>query len=113
MKNAYLKSEFLQKLSSLKQTSNKIKNTIYIKHINLSRNSIEDKGAIALANILKEMSQSILLQFNYLSLSKCSLNSKGINCLAVSLKDYASSLNVLDLSSNNLKDDPVVSLEEK
>ena len=77
----------------------------YIKHLNLSRNSIEDKGASLLANIFKEFSQTTFSQFNYLSLSKCSINSKGANSVANSLKDYLNTLNVLDLSSNNLKDD--------
>jgi hypothetical protein len=86
----------------------KSKTTNYIKHINLSRNSIEDKGASFLANIFKEFSPNIFAQLNYLSLSKCSINSKGANLLAISLKDYLNTLNVLDLSSNNLKDDPTV-----
>ena len=110
LKNSNLKSDFFQKLSALTSHQSKfvpkIRNTNFIKHINLSRNSIEDKGAAALATILKEFQLS---QFNYLSLSKCSINSKGVNTLATGLRDCLNTLSVLDLSSNNLKDDPVVS----
>lgn len=92
------------------------KNIIYFNRVNLSRNAIEDKGAIALGNVLKELktsqtSQLACQQLSYLALSKCSINTKGINSLSVSLKDYTSSLNVLDLSFNNLKDDPTVIID--
>jgi leucine-rich repeat-containing protein 16 len=107
-----LKSDFLQKLS---QTLNQVRNNTKIinlkqifRQINLSRNSIEDRGAQILSQILKDFN-SIDLELNkleYLALSKCSLNSKGINSLCSSLKAYSTSLTHLDLSHNSLKDDP-------
>lgn len=107
-----LKSDFLQKLH---QTLNQVKNNTKIvnlkqifKKINLSRNSIEDRGALILSQMLKDFNtvDVELRDLEYLALSKCSLYSKGINSLFSSLKDYSTSLTNLDLSYNSLKDDP-------
>ena len=104
-----LKSDFLQRLQAVLQ-SNKSNKSMQprlteFNSINLSRNQIEDKGLIYLANIFKEFPK--LCNLTDLCLSKCSIGSKSLNTLLTS-SNLGSTLKHLDLSYNSLKDEPTV-----
>jgi hypothetical protein len=111
-----LRYDFLQKLYASFQSQYKTSNNssssnnndrkIGFASINLSRNSIEDKGIGFMSNMFKEM-PNVYETLTSLSLSKCSISSKGVNALFVSLSQ-SKNLTTLDLSHNFLKDDPVV-----
>ena len=101
-----LKHDFIQRLVTAFQIAKKInqepKNSF--KSINLSRNSIEDKGLILLANLFKEFPR--LCNLTSLTMSRCALNSKSLNSLFV-INSLSSTLTNLDLSFNYLKEEPV------
>lgn len=108
-----LKYDFFQKLCSSFQSHKSLSSSstnkpASFKLINLSRNSIEDKGVISLANLFKEMPH-LCTDLSNLILSKCSISSKSVNVLFSNFSQSASSLTTLDLSNNFLKDEPVVS----
>ena len=114
-----LKPDFLQRLLSSFQASKSFKQFSLItstngkttnsftsfKSINLSRNSIEDKGLIYLSNLFKEF--PILCNLHSLILSRCSLSTKSLNALFSSIS-LSTTLSHLDLSFNNMKEEPVV-----
>ena len=113
-----LKAEFLQKILSsfqasksfkqysliISSTSGKPTNTFTsFKSINLSRNSIEDKGLNSLTNLFKEF--PILCNLHTLILSRCSISSKSLNGFFGSIS-VSNKLKILDLSFNNMKEEP-------
>lgn len=114
----HLKPDFLQKILGAFQASKSFKQYSLIsstngkttnsftkfKSINLSRNSIEDKGLNSLSSLLREF--PILCNLNSLVLSRCYLTTRGINTLFSSV-NVNSTLKHLDLSYNNLKEEPV------
>lgn len=112
---ANLKPEFFNKLQSqfaqnkLKQSSQilPISNPITnLKSINLSRNPIEDRGLMLFINLFKDQqSSSTHSNLIDISLSKCSITAKSLNNLFSTINLYL--LNTLDLSHNNLKEDPI------
>lgn len=110
-----IKADFFNKLQNYfsqiktKQSSQllPISNTITnLRSINFSRNSIEDRGLVQFINLFKNHETSST-HSNLLGiyLSKCSLSSKSINNLFSTINLYL--LNSLDLSYNNLKDEPM------
>ena len=114
MVHANLKHDFLQRLSSAFQSMKSIKkispqecnnNFTSFKSINLSRNSIEDKGVICLANLFRDIPK--LCNLTSLTLSRCSITSKSINALFSSASSISITLNSLDLSFNYFKEEPV------
>ncbi len=111
-----IKNDFLQKqLLTIQQYRSTNKQYKYaLNQVNLSRNTIEDKGAIILSNIFKEFTTTGYdVKFNSLALSRCLINSKGMNSISSVLKEnFACTLTHLDLSFNSLKDDPTVRLEQ-
>ncbi len=105
---ANLRSDFLNRLQA-GFNSKSVDSSIAahgLKAINLSRNSIEDKGLIYLANMFKENTR-LCSELNQLSLSKCSISSKSLNSL-FAVADFTSTLTHLNLSYNFLKDEPTV-----
>lgn len=122
LNQTHLKAEFLQRILNSFQASKSFKQYSLItstngkpansftsfKSINLTRNSIEDKGLNSLTNLFKEF--PILCNLNTLVLSKCSISSKSLNVFFASVP-LNNKLKVLDLSYNNLKEEPIVSLK--
>lgn len=108
-----IKFDFLNKLLNsiqLNKSGKTISNALTNLHlINLSRNPIEDRGLNAFSNLFKDnhtsSSHSNLID---ISLSKCSITSKSVNNLFNSINLYL--LQNLDLSFNNLKEEPLVNL---
>jgi hypothetical protein len=108
---ANLKHDFVQRLLNAFQTVKTIKKYnsetnafIGFKQINLSRNTLEDKGVVLLTNLFKEIPK--LCQLTSLILSKCTLTSKSVNTLFTSISWLKNTLTCLDLSYNNLKEEP-------
>ncbi|KAG7466520.1 F-actin-uncapping LRRC16A-like isoform X1 [Solea senegalensis] len=98
--NTGLKSDFAQKLAvALSQNPASTLHTL-----NLSNNSLEDKGAAALSAQLSKLPMGL----KHLNLSKTSMSPKGVNLLCQSLcanPAVASTLTHLDLSGNSLRGD--------
>ena len=117
---ANLKCDFFSKLNqnlasvskqaiTNKQQPKQIFVVSFMKSINFSRNQIEDRGISLFINCLLSQQQTISNTSNLkeIYLSKCSLTSKSINQM-FTIINFTSSLTILDLSYNNLKEDPVV-----
>ena len=113
--HANLKHDFLQRLFSAFQSMKSIRkinsalelsnNFTSFKSINLSRNAIEDKGLICMANLFRDIPK--LCHLTSLTLSRCSITSKSINALFSSASSMSITLNSLDLSYNYFKEEPV------
>ncbi|CAN9503609.1 unnamed protein product [Ophioblennius macclurei] len=103
--NAGLKSDFAQKLSSaLSQNAASSLHTL-----NLSNNSLEDKGVSALSSVLSKLPMGL----KQLRLSRTSLSPKGVNSLCHALcvnPAVSSTLTHLDLSGNSLRGDDLQNL---
>ncbi|XP_024154124.1 F-actin-uncapping protein LRRC16A [Oryzias melastigma] len=103
--NAGLRSDFAQKLASaLSQNPSSTLHTL-----NLSNNSLEDKGVSALSAQLAKLPLGI----KHLNLSRTSVSPKGVNSLCQALcanPVVASTLTHLDLSGNSLRGDDITSL---
>uniref|UniRef100_A0A3B3Z0E0 CARMIL C-terminal domain-containing protein n=1 Tax=Poecilia mexicana TaxID=48701 RepID=A0A3B3Z0E0_9TELE len=98
--NAGLKSDFAQKLSGA--LSHNPSCTLHT--LNLSNNSLEDKGVYALSSQLAKLPMGL----QNLNLSKTSMSPKGVNSLCQALcanPIIASTLTHLDLSGNSLRGD--------
>lgn len=98
--NLTLKADFVNKLSNVI----KLNAIIPLNTIDLSFNTIEDKGANYLAACISHLNKGPV-SFN---LSHCGITAKGVNQLAQALINKSSSyttLTYLNLSGNNLKDD--------
>ncbi|XP_039977511.1 F-actin-uncapping protein LRRC16A isoform X2 [Xiphias gladius] len=103
--NAGLKSDFAQKLASaLSQNPASTLQTL-----NLSNNSLEDKGAAALSAQLAKLPMGL----KNLNLCRTSMSPKGVNSLCQALcanPVVASTLTQLDLSGNSLRGDDLPNL---
>lgn len=111
--HAGLKPDFFHKMQVYLQTQSSKSSRSFLpqlKHMNVSKSSIEDRGLIMFANLYKDYgaSSSSPSPMASLILSKCSLTSKSVNNLLSAIT--FPSLAHLDLSYNYLKDDPSVSL---
>ncbi|KAM4553052.1 capping protein, Arp2/3 and myosin-I linker protein 2 isoform 2-T2 [Fundulus diaphanus] len=70
-----------------------------LRAINLSGNSVEDKGIIALSQEIQHLNEGL----GFLSLSRVSMSAKGLGCLGQALsscQQFSTSLTHLDLSCN-------------
>ena len=104
--HASLKPDFLQRLLFTFQSNKGNKGRLTeFQSIILSRNPIEDKGALSLAALFKEFPK--MFNLTELSLSKCSLSSKSVNSLFMA-GNFSTTLKILDLSYNSLKEEPSV-----
>ncbi|KAM9496591.1 F-actin-uncapping protein LRRC16A isoform 1-T1 [Clarias gariepinus] len=105
LENTGLKADFAQKLASaLNQNPHSALHTL-----NLSNNSVEDKGIASLSSPLARLPSGL----KHLNLSKNSLSAKGVNILAQSLCSNPivfNTLTHLDLSGNTLKGDDLSNL---
>ncbi|CAB1420744.1 unnamed protein product, partial [Pleuronectes platessa] len=103
--NAGLRSDFAQKLAgALSQNPASTLHTL-----NLSNNSLEDKGAAALSAQLSKLPMGL----KHLNLCRTSMSPKGVNVLCQSLcvnPVVATSLTHLDLSGNSLRGDDLQNL---
>uniref|UniRef100_A0A4W6BL32 Capping protein regulator and myosin 1 linker 1 n=1 Tax=Lates calcarifer TaxID=8187 RepID=A0A4W6BL32_LATCA len=103
--NAGLKSDFAQKLANA--LSQNPASTLHT--LNLSNNSLEDKGAAALSAQLAKLPMGL----KHLNLCKTSMSPKGVNSLCQALcanPAVASTLTHLDLSGNSLRGDDLPNL---
>ncbi|XP_043995255.1 F-actin-uncapping protein LRRC16A [Gambusia affinis] len=103
--NAGLKSDFAQKLAGA--LSHNPSCTLHT--LNLSNNSLEDKGLYALSSQLAKLPMGL----KNLNLSKTSMSPKGVNSLCQALcanSIIASTLTHLDLSGNSLRGDDLQNL---
>ncbi|XP_035536785.1 F-actin-uncapping protein LRRC16A [Morone saxatilis] len=103
--NAGLRSDFAQKLASA--LSHNPASTLHT--LNLSNNSLEDKGVSALSAQLAKLP----LGLKHLNLSRTSMSPKGVNNLCLALCNnpaVASTLTHLDLSGNSLRGDDLQNL---
>lgn len=103
--NAGLKSDFAQKLAGA--LSHNPSCTLHT--LNLSNNSLEDKGVYALSAQLAKLPMGL----KHLNLSKTSMSHKGVNSLCQALcanPVVASTLTHLDLSGNSLRGDDLQNL---
>nr|XP_029136167.1 F-actin-uncapping protein LRRC16A-like isoform X1 [Labrus bergylta] len=103
--NAGLKSDFAQKLASA--LSHNPASTLHT--IDLSNNSLEDKGVSALSAQLSKLP----LGLKQLHLSRTSISPKGVNSLCQALCNnpaVSSALTHLDLSGNSLRGDDLQNL---
>ncbi|XP_069371927.1 F-actin-uncapping protein LRRC16A [Paralichthys olivaceus] len=103
--NAGLKSDFAQKLAGA--LSHNPASTLHT--LNLSNNSLEDKGAAALSAQLAKLPMGL----KHLNLSRTSMSPKGVNVLCQSLcanPVVATTLTHLDLSGNSLRGDDLQNL---
>uniref|UniRef100_UPI0037E75E8F F-actin-uncapping protein LRRC16A n=1 Tax=Semicossyphus pulcher TaxID=241346 RepID=UPI0037E75E8F len=103
--NAGLKSDFAQKLASA--LSHNPASTLHT--LNLSNNSLEDKGVSALSAQLAKLPMGL----KHLNLSRTSMSPKGVNSLCQALCNnpaVASALTHLDLSGNSLRGDDLPNL---
>ncbi|XP_062343098.1 F-actin-uncapping protein LRRC16A-like [Osmerus eperlanus] len=105
LENAGLKSDFGQKLASaLCHNPASSLNTL-----NLTSNSLEDKGVSALSAQLAKLPMGL----KHLNLSRNSMSPKGANCLALALcanPVVPTTLKHLDLSGNSLRGDDLPNL---
>ncbi|XP_072226044.1 F-actin-uncapping protein LRRC16A [Leuresthes tenuis] len=103
--NAGLKSDFAQKLAgALSHNPSSAVHTL-----NLSNNSLEDKGVSALSAQLAKLPMGL----KHLNLSRTSMSPKGVNSLCQGLcanPAVASTLTHLDLSGNSLRGDDLPNL---
>ncbi|XP_022613140.1 F-actin-uncapping protein LRRC16A-like, partial [Seriola dumerili] len=105
LENAGLKSDFAQKLASA--LSQNPASTLHT--LNLSNNSLEDKGAAALSAQLAKLPMGL----KHLNLCRTSMSPKGVNSLCHALcanPVVASTLTHLDLSGNSLRGDDLPNL---
>ncbi|XP_042291207.1 F-actin-uncapping protein LRRC16A isoform X1 [Thunnus maccoyii] len=103
--NTALKSDFAQKLAGA--LSHNPASTLHT--LNLSNNSLEDKGASALSAQLAKLPMGL----KHLNLSRTSMSPKGVNSLCQALcanPAISSTLTHLDLSGNSLKGDDLPNL---
>ncbi|MEQ2227681.1 hypothetical protein ILYODFUR_000770 [Ilyodon furcidens] len=104
--NAGLKCDFAQKLAgALSQNPSCMLHTL-----NLSNNSLEDKGVYALSAQLAKLPMGL----KHLNLSKTSMSPKGVNILCQALcanPVVASTLTHFDLSGNSLRGDDLQNLQ--
>ncbi|XP_044026820.1 F-actin-uncapping protein LRRC16A isoform X2 [Siniperca chuatsi] len=103
--NAGLRSDFAQKLASA--LSHNPASTLHT--LNLSNNSLEDKGVSALSAQLAKLPMGV----KFLNLSRTSMSPKGVNSLCQALcanPAIASTLIHLDLSGNSLRGDDLPNL---
>ncbi|MED6245090.1 hypothetical protein ATANTOWER_031224, partial [Ataeniobius toweri] len=104
--NAGLKCDFAQKLAgALSQNPSCMLHTL-----NLSNNSLEDKGVYALSAQLAKLPMGL----KHLNLSKTSMSPKGVNSLCQALcanPVVASTLTHFDLSGNSLRGDDLQNLQ--
>ncbi|XP_029299531.1 F-actin-uncapping protein LRRC16A isoform X2 [Cottoperca gobio] len=103
--NTGLRSDFAQKLASA--LSHNPASTLHT--INLSSNSLEDKGVYALSAQLAKLPMGL----KYLNLSRTSMSHKGVNILCQALcanPAVAAALTHLDLSGNSLRGDDLQNL---
>ncbi|KAE8282554.1 F-actin-uncapping protein LRRC16A [Larimichthys crocea] len=103
--NAALKSDFAQKLAGA--LSHNPASTLHT--LNLSNNSLEDKGVSALSAQLAKLPMGL----KHLNLSRTSMSPKGVNSLCQALcanPAVASALTHLDLSGNSLRGDDLQNL---
>ncbi|XP_056297745.1 F-actin-uncapping protein LRRC16A isoform X2 [Pseudoliparis swirei] len=103
--NTGLKSDFAQKLASA--LSYNPASTLHT--LNLSNNSLEDKGVSALSAQLAKLPMGL----KHLNLSRTSLSPKGVNILCQALAanpSVAAALVHLDLSGNSLRGDDLPNL---
>ncbi|XP_037651506.1 F-actin-uncapping protein LRRC16A isoform X2 [Sebastes umbrosus] len=103
--NAGLRSDFAQKLASA--LSHNPASTLHT--LNLSNNSLEDKGVSALSAQLAKLPMGL----KHLNLSKTSMSPKGVNSLCQALcanPAVAVALTHLDLSGNSLRGDDLPNL---
>lgn len=103
--NLGLKADFVNKLANVIKSNP----ATALHTLDLSNNMIEDKGAIYLAGCITKLNKGLV----HLNLSHCGLTSKGVNQLSQALLSNGSmftTLNYLNLSGNNLKDDIGVSV---
>uniref|UniRef100_A0A3Q1AVX8 CARMIL C-terminal domain-containing protein n=1 Tax=Amphiprion ocellaris TaxID=80972 RepID=A0A3Q1AVX8_AMPOC len=103
--NAGLRSDFAQKLASA--LSHNPASTLHT--LNLSNNSLEDKGVSALSAQLAKLPMGL----KHLNLSRTSMSPKGVNSLCQALcanPVVASTLTHLDLSGNSLRGDDLQNL---
>ncbi|TWW65889.1 F-actin-uncapping protein LRRC16A [Takifugu flavidus] len=106
LENAGLKSDFAQKLAvALSHNPASMLHTL-----NLSNNSLEDRGLSALSAQLSKLPMGLKL----LNLSRTSTSPKGVNSLCQALCSnpaVATTLKHLDLSGNSLRGDDLPSLQ--
>ncbi|KAM3596683.1 uncharacterized protein V6R79_019047 [Siganus canaliculatus] len=103
--NAGLRSDFAQKLAAA--LSHNAASTLHT--LNLSNNSLEDKGVSALGAQLAKLP----LGLKQLNVSRSSVSPKGMNSLCQALcanPAVASTLTLLDLSGNSLRGDDLQNL---
>ncbi|XP_070777405.1 F-actin-uncapping protein LRRC16A [Enoplosus armatus] len=103
--NTGLKSDFAQKLATA--LSHNPASTLHT--LNLSNNSLEDKGVSALSAQLAKLPMGL----KFLNLSRTSMSPKGVNSLCQALcanPAVASALTHLDLSGNSLRGDDLPNL---
>nr|XP_046273541.1 F-actin-uncapping protein LRRC16A isoform X2 [Scatophagus argus] len=103
--NAGLRSDFAQKLAGA--LSHNPASTLHT--LNLSNNSLEDKGVSALSAQLAKLPMGL----KHLNLSRTSTSPKGVNSLCQALcanPAIASTLTHLDLSGNSLRGDDLPNL---
>ncbi|KAJ3663512.1 hypothetical protein Zmor_007767 [Zophobas morio] len=98
--NLGLKADFVNKLGSVL----KMNPASALHTIDLSYNTIEDKGAIYLSGCISRLNKGLV----HLNVAHCGLSSKGVNHLAAALNNNNSvltTLTYLNLCGNSLKDD--------
>ncbi|KYB28825.1 Leucine-rich repeat-containing protein 16A-like Protein [Tribolium castaneum] len=98
--NLGLKADFVNKFSNVL----KLNPATALHTIDLSYNTIEDKGANYLSGCVSRLNKGLV----HLNLAHCGLSSKGVNHLAAALNtntSLLSTLTYLNLSGNSLKDD--------
>ncbi|XP_023204840.1 capping protein, Arp2/3 and myosin-I linker protein 2-like isoform X1 [Xiphophorus maculatus] len=90
-----LKVDFAMKMAAALQEHT----SSALKALNLSGNSIEDKGVIALSQEIKHLNEGL----RFLSLSRVSMSAKGLGCLGQvlsSCQQFSTSLTHLNLAGN-------------
>jgi hypothetical protein len=103
--NTGINRDFMQKFAASLSANPRSELTC----LNLSENSIEDKGLQHLLPVIGKLSRSLC----HLNLSRTGITPKGVNELAkvfVSNAAFAETLKVLDISENNLKNDEIKNL---
>lgn len=85
-----------------------LKNNKSIETLNLSGNRINDKGVIFITSALKNNKT-----LKYLDLSDNLITNKGVNSITSLILNYKSSLEVLDLSNNNIDQEQIEDITKK